>query len=116
MLLLAAAEREGWSLNRAAAALAASAARWVGTYPRKGTLLPGSDADLAVWDPRRRWRVATERLAMGCDWTPYEGQEAWAPPTLVLVRGEAVVTADGITTREGHGRFIARHPAWEAVA
>jgi dihydropyrimidinase len=116
MLLLAAAECSGWSLNRAATALAANAARWFGVYPRKGTLLPGSDADLAVWDPRRRWSVTSERLAMGCDWTPYEGQDAWAPPSLVLLRGEAVVTTDGIATPEGHGRFIARRPAWEAAA
>jgi dihydropyrimidinase len=107
MLVLAAAEAAGWSLNRAAATLAANAARWFGMYPRKGTLLPGSDADLAVWDPAARWRIENSALAMGGDWTPFEGCEAWAPPTLVLVRGEPVVAPDGDVVGDGHGEFLA---------
>jgi dihydroorotase-like cyclic amidohydrolase len=117
MLMLAAAQAAGWSVNEAAGALASNAARWFGLYPRKGTLLPGSDADLAVWDPDARWRITDEGLAMGGDWTPYAGHDAWAPPTLVLLGGEPIVTPDGVTTADGHGRFLARRPApWEATA
>jgi dihydropyrimidinase len=108
MLVLAAAQDAGWGLTRTAAALSANAARWFGMYPRKGTLLPGSDADLAIWDLESRWTVTSDALAMGGDWTPYEGMEAWAPPSLVLVRGEPVVAPDGTTVPDGHGRFLAR--------
>jgi dihydropyrimidinase len=111
MLVLAAAERAGWPLTRAAEVLAAGAARWLGLYPRKGTLLPGSDADLAVWDPSARVRIDHAELAMGADWSPYQGREAWAGPELVLVRGEAVVAPGGPEAGEGHGRFLARRSA-----
>ena len=108
MLMLEHASQHGMDLPSIARALSANTARWFGLYPRKGTLLPGSDADLAVWDPSTRWTVADSGLDMGGDWTPYEGFEAWAPPSLVLVRGSPVVSPDGATVADGHGRFLAR--------
>jgi hypothetical protein len=41
--------------------------------------------------------------------------EAWAPPSLVLVRGEPVVSPDGSTVPDGHGRFLARPAALEGA-
>ena len=107
MLVLARATRAGLPLTRTASLLSAGAARWFGLYPRKGTLLPGSDADLAIWDPNDHWTVTQAGLEIG-DWTPYEGHEAWAPPDLVLVRGEPVVESGAMVAPEGYGRFLAR--------
>jgi dihydropyrimidinase len=108
-LLLRLGRARGVSPSRMAVALSTAAARWFGLYPRKGTLLPGSDADLAVWDLDSETTVASERLAMGCDWTPYEGQPALAPPTLVLSRGvPAVCPEGGESLVRGHGSFLAR--------
>jgi dihydropyrimidinase len=76
-------------------------------YPRKGTLLPGSDADLAVWDLDARTRVATDALAMGGDWTPFEGHHALASPRVVLVRG-VPVAGDDVAPPDGWGEFVAR--------
>jgi dihydropyrimidinase len=108
MLVLDAARRRGVSFPQIVRMLATNAARWFGLYPRKGTLLPGSDADLAVWPRVGRAAVRTERLAMGGDWTPYEGHDAWEPPRLVLVRGEPVVSTEGPAVPDGHGRFLER--------
>jgi dihydropyrimidinase len=99
--------RRGISLSRLSRVLSSGAAAWYGLYPRKGTLLPGSDADLAVWDVDARTTVRNEDLHMGCDWTPYEGRPALAPPRLVLVRGHAVA-GEGVTPPEGWGMFVRR--------
>jgi dihydropyrimidinase len=107
-LMLAALQASGMPPSAIATALSTAAARWFGLYPRKGTLLPGSDADLAVWDPDARTTVATDALAMGGDWTPYEGMEAAAPPALVLVRGMPAVSPEGDELPRGHGAFLAR--------
>ena len=38
-------------------------ARRFGLRPRKGTLSPGSDADLVLFDPRREVRITADALA-----------------------------------------------------
>lgn len=106
-LTLAEGLRRGISLQRLVAVLSTGAARWFGLYPRKGTLLPGSDADLALWDVTSRTTLHNDDLHMGCDWTPYEGMEALAPPRLVLVRGTPVAGKD-VSPPDGWGRFLAR--------
>jgi len=107
-LILNEGTKRGIGVNRLAELLCAGAARWFGLYPRKGTLQPGSDADLAIWDPRERIRLDEGQLHMGGDWTPYEGLATWATPPVVLVRGEPVVDLEGETVGPGHGRFLAR--------
>ena len=43
-----------FTLERSVELLASNAARSFGLYPRKGVLRPGSDADICVFDPRRK--------------------------------------------------------------
>jgi dihydropyrimidinase len=98
----------GMGATQLARVLSTNAARWFGLYPRKGTLLPGSDADLAVWDLDAVTRIASRRLTMGGDWTPFEQLSAAPRPELVLVRGQAAVAPEGAELPAGHGRFLAR--------
>ncbi len=44
-----------------------------GLYPRKGTLLPGSDADIVIFDSETVWKVKEHHSA--CDYSVYEGME-----------------------------------------
>ena len=94
-------------MRRCCELLATNAARFFGLYPRKGTLQPGSDADLAVWDATAIVTIRNDDLAMGGDWTPYEGFDALARPSLVLVRGEPV-RRERPTLRPGGPRGLPR--------
>lgn len=109
-LILAEGLRRNMSLRRLVEVTSTSAARWYGLYPRKGTLLPGSDADLAVWRLDDRRTVRNGDLHMGCDWTPFDGVDTLNPPRLVLVRGRAT-GGDGVEAPDGWGEFIARTSA-----
>jgi dihydropyrimidinase len=88
------------SLERFASVTAAGPARLNGLYPRKGTIAPGSDADLVILDPRMVRQVRAADLHMETDYSPYEGMEITGWPTTVLLRGQIVVD-DGELTDPG---------------
>ena len=60
---------------------------------RKGTVAPGNDADLALFDPDESREIRAADLHTDCDWTPFEGRPG-VFPELTTVRG-TVVYADG---------------------
>ena len=62
------------TLSGLAERTAAAAARRYGLWPRKGGLLPGADADVAVLDPAAEWTVSAGTLHSSCDFSPYEGR------------------------------------------
>lgn len=86
------------------------AARLFGLYPRKGTLLPGSDADLVIVDPHWSAAVTAAGLHSRSDFTLYEGQELTGWPVLTMVRGQVMMADGRLTGKPGHGRYVARHP------
>lgn len=62
-------------------------AKLLGLYPRKGALLPGSDADLVLIDPLSRRTLANEDIVSKAGWTPFAGKEVAAPPIRTYLRG-----------------------------
>ena len=85
-------------------------ARTFGLWPAKGSLAPGSDADVVVWGPERVQPLGAGQLDMAVDHSPYEGVVSHGWPELVLSRGR-VVARDGVFTGEpGWGRYLARAP------
>jgi dihydropyrimidinase len=89
-------------------AASTQAARLFGLYPRKGTIAPGSDADVVVYDPSYRGRISAKTQAMAVDYSAFEGWDIEGRPSLVMVRG-AIQARDGkFVGQLGHGRFISR--------
>jgi dihydropyrimidinase len=83
-------------------------AKTFGLWPAKGSLRVGADADVVVWDPRRRQSLSAADLHMRVDHSPYEGQAVAGWPRLVLSRGR-VVARDGQPYGEpGGGRYLPR--------
>ena len=83
-------------------------ARLFGLYPKKGTIQPGSDADLAIWDPDRAVRVRWADLHDRVGYSPYEGREVKGFPETVIRRGEVVVRDGEPCVEPGSGRFLRR--------
>ena len=69
-------------------------ARIFGFYPRKGPIIPGSDADLVLFDPKVKKKLSAEGLHMNVDYNIYEGLEIEGYRVATLVR-ENLVTEDG---------------------
>jgi dihydropyrimidinase len=89
---------------------ATNPAKLFGLYPRKGTIAPGSDADLVVWDATRRVTITNALLQHIIDYTPYEGLEVTGWPVATIRRGEIVMRDGKVQAAPGSGRFLARAP------
>jgi dihydropyrimidinase len=101
--------REGKiSLNRFVEISATAPAKIFGMYPRKGTVAVGSDADLVVWDPEKRFTLDKENLHMRVDYAAYPGKTVIGAPRVVLSRGDTVVENDKFVAKAGRGRFLKR--------
>jgi allantoinase len=82
-------------------------ARISGTYPRKGTLLPGADADVVLYDLENEWVVdaASQQFSKN-PWSPFDGRRARARVVRTLLRGETVYADGEILAAPGSGRFL----------
>ncbi len=91
-------------------AASTQAARLFGLYPRKGTIQPGSDADLVVYDGDYRGKISAETQLMNVDYSAYEGWEIEGRPTVVTVRGEVQVRDGQFVGTLGRGQLLTREP------
>jgi dihydropyrimidinase len=96
------------SVHTFVGAFATNPARIFGLYPRKGTIAVGSDADLVLFDPRRRAVVDERRLHSRAGYDPFHGFELRAVPVLTLARGEVIAREGELTSRAGRGRLLTR--------
>jgi dihydropyrimidinase len=101
--------REGRiTLNRFVELTSTSPAKIFGLFPRKGTIAPGSDADLVVFDPNRTFTLSAKTLHMKVDYNPYEGRKVTGATDTVLSRGRLVIENGKFVGRVGQGSFLKR--------
>ena len=95
------------SLERMVRVLSENPARIFGLYPMKGTLTPGSDADLVVFDARARARIEHRTQHSRASYTAYEGRDVVGTPVLTMQRGEILVERGELRAKPGRARFLA---------
>ncbi|MBO0752699.1 MAG: dihydropyrimidinase [Bradyrhizobiaceae bacterium] len=83
-------------------------AKMYGLYPRKGSIAPGFDADIVLWDPNRKETIRQELLHHGADYTPYEGMVVTGWPVATFLRGRLVMERGRIVGAKGDGAFLQR--------
>ena len=83
-------------------------ARMFGLYPRKGTITPGSDADIVIYNPDVTQTLSAATHHMNVDYSAYEGRELQGAVETVLSRGRVVIEGGAYRGSTGHGRFVAR--------
>lgn len=90
--------------------LSTQPAKLFGLYPQKGTIAPGSDADLVVWDERRQVTISAESHAHNVDYSPYEGMTQQGQAVHVFLRGRQVVKNGKLCTGGPQGQYLLRKP------
>jgi dihydropyrimidinase len=97
-------------LNRFVQITSTNPAKLFGLYPQKGSIAPGFDADLVLWDPARKTTLTNDIMQHMMDYTPYEGLEVTGWPTATIRRGEVVMRDGVVQAQPGSGQFLARGP------
>jgi len=88
--------------------VATAPAKLFGLFPRKGTIAPGSDADLVIFDPERSLTISATTQHQRVDYTPYEGMQVQGVPDTVLLRGRVLVADGNYVGGKGGGHFVPR--------
>jgi dihydropyrimidinase len=97
-----------FSANRFVELVATAPAKLFGLYPRKGTIAIGSDADLVIFDPKRKHTISAKTHHMRVDYSMFEGIQVAGMPDVVLSRGKVVINGDKFLGRAGQGEFLRR--------
>jgi dihydropyrimidinase len=103
------------SLNRFVEIVSTAPARIFGMYPKKGTLAPGSDADVVVWDPEAEHFISAKTHHMRVDYSMFEGSRVKGNARQVFSRGELIVDDGKFLGEAGRGKYLrrdARGGAW----
>lgn len=96
------------TLNKMVAQLCQNPAKIFGLHPKKGSIIPGADADLVIFDPDMSVTLKDTKVHMATDYTPYDNFRVKGYPVKTISRGKVIVS-DGVFSGEaGDGRFIKR--------
>ena len=90
--------------------LSTNPARIYGLYPIKGSLAPGADADVTIYDPRGSSTLTASTLHGIAGYTPYEGFPVQGHVKMTFSRGQTVYREGEFRGRPGHGKFITGRP------
>src|SRR5213079_3570331 len=99
--------KRGYGLSDFVGLVSTNAAKIMGLYPRKGALAVGSDADIVMLDARKRHIVRAAEMHEA-DYSPWEGRDLAAWPSLTMLRGKIVVENGAFLGDLKDGQFLSR--------
>jgi len=97
-----------FSANRFVELVSTTPAKLFGLYPRKGTIAAGSDADIVIFDAKRKHTISAKTHHMRVDYSMFEGIQVTGMPDVVLSRGKVVIRDGKFLGRAGTGEFLRR--------
>lgn len=100
--------KRGMSLNKFVDVTSSAAAKIFGLYPQKGTLAPGGDADIVIFDPHVKHQISAKTHHMNCDYSAYEGWQVQGQCRTTILRGHIAVDRGKALIGKGFGRYIKR--------
>jgi dihydropyrimidinase len=103
------------SANQFVAQNCTNPAKIFGLYPKKGTILPGGDADIVIWDPSKKVSYGVGESYHRTDYNLYEGWRLIGFPEKVISRGNLIVDGNKWNGKKGQGKFIYRKPFAEIL-
>jgi dihydropyrimidinase len=107
--------KEKITLNKYVEVTCTNPAKIFGMFPRKGTIAPGSDADIVIFDPEEKHTLSASTHHMNVDYSAYEGWEVTGKVKTVLLRGGVVIENNECLVGKGYGQFIKRNKVSQVI-
>jgi len=104
--MLSEANKGNITFNKAVEVCSTNVADIFGCAPQKGTLAVGSDADIVIYDPEKRFIVSKENMHSEVDYTIWENCEMTGYPVMTFSRGRLVYEEGSFLGEPGWGRFV----------
>jgi dihydropyrimidinase len=82
--------------------------RMFGLYPEKGSLQPGTDADLVIIDPDKVTEINRDYIRGASDYSCYEGMKMQGRIERVFLRGNEIVRGGEFLGKRGDGKYLRR--------
>ncbi|TPM06941.1 MULTISPECIES: dihydropyrimidinase [unclassified Mesorhizobium] len=98
------------TMNEFVAVTSTNIAKILNMYPKKGAIVEGADADIIVWDPKRKKIISSKKQQSVIDYNVFEGVEVAGLPRYVFSRGELSIEETEVKAKPGHGQFVGREP------
>lgn len=103
------------TLNRYVEVACTNPAKIFGMFPRKGTLAPGSDADIVIFDPNETHTLSESTHHMNVDYSAYEGWPITGKVKTVILRGKVAIDKEKCLVEKGYGKFIKRNKVEQKI-
>jgi dihydroorotase-like cyclic amidohydrolase len=100
--------KRGLPLHRIAEISSANPAIYHNLHPKKGAVMVGSDADLAIVDVDDEKEVTLENLFTAQEFSPELGMKLKGWPEYTLLRGQVIFEKGRFSGRPGQGEYIKR--------
>jgi dihydroorotase (multifunctional complex type) len=105
-ILLNEVSKGSFSLEKLVEVTSVNGARIFGFYPRKGSNLPGTDADFTICDMNKEWTIGSEKIYMKSKLNAYHGRKLKGKVTHTIVRGQRIMEDGEVIGKPGYGKFI----------
>ena len=108
--MLSAANEGKISFNKAVEMCSTNVAKIFGCAPQKGTIAPGSDADIVIYDTNKELTISQSNMHSDVDHTIWEGVKVKGYPVMTFSRGNLVYKDGEFIGTKGYGEFVKCNP------
>ena len=84
-------------------------AKLFGIYPKKGSLEIGTDADITILDPSKKWTLSDKNVHSASHYTPYRDFKVNGKVKTTILRGKIIMNDGKYYGKPGEGKFIEQH-------
>ena len=98
------------SLERMVEVTSVNQARVFGLYPKKGSNIPGTDADFTIADMDKEWTINSDIIYAKTQLNPHHNRKIKGKVTHTIVRGNVVMRNGDVVGKPGFGKFIKADP------